>query len=166
MPSDIRTEHSLWHVLDTSNLTGSKLTRFRVCLSSVQYTHQNKWFGCGNVQNEKTVIQGWPLLLLLWPLWWCDKGLVPFAILNLSQSSLAWKKIRGPIRLQGCETLSFHWIRETVQIEVIIVRQNVHVNISEQVTICDCTRPSFEGSVNMDLQEDVGEDNNLRKSLV
>ena len=22
------------------------------------------------------------------------------------------KKIKGPVRLQGCETLSFHWIRE------------------------------------------------------
>ena len=61
------------------------------------------------------------------------------------------KKFEGPIRLQGCEILSFHWIRETVQIEVITVWPNVHVNISEQFTIRECMRPSFEGSVNMDL---------------
>ena len=46
--------------------------------------------------------------------------------------------------------LSFHWIRETVQIEVITVRPNFHVEISEQITIRECTRPSLEGSVNMD----------------
>ena len=28
-------------------------------------------------------------------------------------------KFEGPIVLQGCEILSFHWIRETVQMEVI-----------------------------------------------
>ena len=47
--------------------------------------------------------------------------------------------------------LPFRWIGETVQIEVIIVKPKFHVNISEQFTICDCMRPSFEGSVNMDL---------------
>ena len=47
--------------------------------------------------------------------------------------------------------LSFHWIRETVQIEIIIMRPNFHVNISEQFTIRECMRPSVEGSVNMDL---------------
>ena len=47
--------------------------------------------------------------------------------------------------------LSIHWIRKTVQIEVIIVRPNFHVNISEQFTIRECMRPSLEGSVNMDL---------------
>ena len=57
----------------------------------------------------------------------------------------------GLIRLQGCEILSFHWMRETVQIEVIIVRPNFHMNIAEQFTIRECMRPSFEGSVNMDL---------------
>ena len=61
------------------------------------------------------------------------------------------EKIKRSIRLQGCEALSFHWIRETVQIKVIIVRPNFHVNISEQFTICECMRPSFEGLVNMDL---------------
>ena len=61
------------------------------------------------------------------------------------------EKFKGPIRLQGCEILSFHWIRETVQIDVIIVRPNFHLNISEQFTICEWMRPSFEGSVNMDL---------------
>ena len=55
------------------------------------------------------------------------------------------EKFKGPI-MQGCEILSFHWIKETVQI--IIVR---HMNISEQLTIRECMRPSFEGSVNMDL---------------
>ena len=45
------------------------------------------------------------------------------------------EKIKGPIRLQGCEILSFHWTKETVQIEVVIVRPNFHVNISEQLTI-------------------------------
>ena len=42
------------------------------------------------------------------------------------------KTFKGPIRLHGCEILSFHWIRETAQIKVIIVRPNFHVNISEQ----------------------------------
>ena len=40
--------------------------------------------------------------------------------------------------------------RETVQIEIIIVRPNFHVNISEQSTIRECMWPSFKGSVNMD----------------
>ena len=61
------------------------------------------------------------------------------------------EKFIGPVRLQGCEILSFHWVRETVQIEVIIVRPNFHVNISEQFAIRECMRPSFEESVNMDL---------------
>ena len=43
------------------------------------------------------------------------------------------EKVEGQIRLQGCEILSFHWIRETVQIEVIIVRPSLHVNISEHL---------------------------------
>ena len=59
--------------------------------------------------------------------------------------------MKGPIRLQGCEILSFHWIREIVQIEVIIVKPNFHVNIFEQFVICECMRPSFLGSVNIDL---------------
>ena len=46
---------------------------------------------------------------------------------------------------------SFHWIRETVWIEVTVVRPNFHVNISEQFTIRECMRPSLEGSVNRDL---------------
>ena len=70
---------------------------------------------------------------------------------KLIHSSHAWKKFEGPIRLQGCEILSFHWIRETVQIEIKIVRLNFHVNISEQFTILECMRPFFKGSVNMDL---------------
>ena len=49
--------------------------------------------------------------------------------------------------------------------EVIIVRPNFQVNISEQFTICECMRPSFEGSVNMDLYEDVDEDDYLRKEV-
>ena len=61
------------------------------------------------------------------------------------------EKFKGPIRLQRCEILSFHWMRETVQIEVIIVKPKFHVNISEQFTIRKCMRPPFEGSVNMDL---------------
>ena len=52
------------------------------------------------------------------------------------------EKIKGPIRLQKCEILSFHWITETVQFEVIIVRPNFHVNISEQFTIREWMRPS------------------------
>ena len=54
-------------------------------------------------------------------------------------------------RANKIEILSVHWITETVQIEVIIVRPNFHVNISEQFTIRLCMRPSFEGSINMDL---------------
>ena len=64
---------------------------------------------------------------------------------------LKLKKIKGPIRLQGCEILSFHWIRGIVQIEVIIVKPKFNVNISEQFSIRDCIRPSFGWSVNMDL---------------
>ena len=61
------------------------------------------------------------------------------------------KTLKGAIRLQGCKILSFHWIGETFQIKVIIVRPNLHVNIAVQFTIRECMRPSFEGSVNMDL---------------
>ena len=42
---------------------------------------------------------------------------------------------------------------------------NFHVNISEQFTIREYMRPSFEGSVNMDLQKDVDEDDYLRKEV-
>ena len=66
--------------------------------------------------------------------------------------------MKGPIRLQGCETLSFHWMKETVQIEAISVRSNFHVNSSAQFTFRTWMRPSFKGSVNMDLYEDVDED--------
>ena len=45
------------------------------------------------------------------------------------------------------------------------MRPNFHVNISEQFTNCECKRPSFEGLVNMDLQEDVDEDDCLRKEV-
>ena len=69
------------------------------------------------------------------------------SILNSSQSLRAWKKFKGPIRLQECKILSFHWMRETVHIEVVIVRPDFHVNISEQFTIRECMRPSFDGSV-------------------
>ena len=55
----------------------------------------------------------------------------------------------------------FIFTRETVQIEVIIVSLNFHVNISEQFTICECIRPCFQGSVNMDLQQDVDEGDSL-----
>ena len=47
--------------------------------------------------------------------------------------------------------LSFHSIRETVEMDVIVVRPNLRVNISEQFTVRECMRPSFEGSVAMDL---------------
>ena len=56
-------------------------------------------------------------------------------------------------------------MKETVQIEVIFVRPDFHVNISEQFTIHECIRPSFEGSVNMALSEDVDEDDCLRKEV-
>ena len=75
------------------------------------------------------------------------------------------ERFKRPIRLQGCEILLFHWIRETAQAEVITVRPNFHVNISELFTINECKRPSFEGSVSMDLQEDVNEDDYLRKEV-
>ena len=58
---------------------------------------------------------------------------------------------KGPMRLQECEILSFHWTREIVQIEVITVRLNSHVNISAQFEKRECMRPSFKESVNMDL---------------
>ena len=60
-------------------------------------------------------------------------------------------KFKGPIRLQGCEILSFHWIRQIVQIQVVNVRPDFYVNISEEFTIRECMRPSFEESANMDL---------------
>ena len=41
------------------------------------------------------------------------------------------------------------------------MRLNFHVNISEQFTI----RDSIEGSVHMDLSEDVDEDDYLRKEV-
>ena len=47
--------------------------------------------------------------------------------------------------------LSFHWIRGSIQIELIIVRSNFQVNISEKFTFRDCSRPSFEESVNIDF---------------
>ena len=45
------------------------------------------------------------------------------------------------------------------------MRSNLHVNISEQFTIRECMIPSLEGSVNMDLQEDVDENDYLRKEV-
>ena len=72
------------------------------------------------------------------------------------------EKFNGVIRLQGREILSFHWIKETVQIEVIIVREKFQVNISKQFTICECMG-LFEGSANMDLSDDVDEDDYLEK---
>ena len=35
--------------------------------------------------------------------------------------------------------------------EVITVKPNFHENIPEQFTIRECMKPSFEGSVNMDV---------------
>ena len=43
------------------------------------------------------------------------------------------------------------------------MRPNFHVNISEQFTIRECRRPSFEGPVAMD--EDIDEDDYLRKEM-
>ena len=60
------------------------------------------------------------------------------------------EKIESANQIARMQILSFHWIRETVQIEVIIVRPNFRVNISEQFTFRECMRPSVEGSVNMD----------------
>ena len=54
--------------------------------------------------------------------------------------------------------------KEIVHIEVMAVKPSFHVNISEPFTIRECMRPSFEGSVNMDL-EDVDEDDYLRKEV-
>ena len=57
----------------------------------------------------------------------------------------------------------YHFIGwETVQVEV---RPNFHVNISEQFTVRECARPSFEGSTNMNLSEDVDEDDYMRKEV-
>ena len=44
------------------------------------------------------------------------------------------------------------------------MRPNFHANISEQFTICECMRPSFKGSVNMDPQG-VNEDDYVRKEV-
>ena len=44
------------------------------------------------------------------------------------------------------------------------MRPNFHVNISEQFMIHECMRPSYKGSVNMDLQ-DVDEDDYLREEV-
>ena len=45
------------------------------------------------------------------------------------------------------------------------MRPNFHLTISEQFMIHECMRPSFKESVNMNLEEDVGEDDNLRKEV-
>ena len=45
------------------------------------------------------------------------------------------------------------------------MRPNFHVNISEQFTIRECIRTSFEGSVNMG-QKGVDEDDYLRKEVL
>ena len=45
------------------------------------------------------------------------------------------------------------------------MRSNFNVNISEQFMIRECMRPSFEGSVNMDLLGDDNEDDYLRKEV-
>ena len=42
VPNGIRTEFP-WYILDISKLAGSKLTRHRVCLSSLQYTPLQDW---------------------------------------------------------------------------------------------------------------------------
>ena len=71
------------------------------------------------------------------------------------------EKIKGPIRFQGCEIPSFHWIRENIQIaiEVITVRVSIinedlciRGQIYEQSMICEFMRPSFEGSVDMGVE--------------
>ena len=99
---------------------------------------------CTSCRTLVVELQHESLLLLLWPLWQRNKGLVQFAMLNWSQSSRTWKKFKGLIRLQGCEILSFHWIRKTVQIEDLTVRPNFYVNIPEQFTIRECMRLSFK----------------------
>ena len=76
------------------------------------------------------------------------------------------EKIQRSNQIANCGILSIQWIRETVQIEVKTVRPNFHMNISEQFTIRECMRPSFEVSVNMDKKNDVNEDDYLRKSEV
>ena len=49
-----------WYILDISNLAGSKLTRCCVCLFSLQHTsYKADRFGCGNVQDEKTIELSW-----------------------------------------------------------------------------------------------------------
>ena len=45
------------------------------------------------------------------------------------------------------------------------MRPNFHVNISEQFTIREYLRYFFEGSIHMDLLEDVDEDDYLRKEI-
>ena len=45
------------------------------------------------------------------------------------------------------------------------MRPSFHVNISEQFTIHERMRSFFEGSVKLDLQEDVYEDDYLRKEV-
>ena len=45
------------------------------------------------------------------------------------------EKIERANQILRMQILSFHWIKETVQMEVIIVKSNFHVNISEQFTI-------------------------------
>ena len=45
------------------------------------------------------------------------------------------------------------------------MRPNFHVNIPEQFTSRQYMRPSFEGSINMELQKDVDEDDYLRNEV-
>ena len=39
------------------------------------------------------------------------------------------------------------------------------MNIYEQFIICEFMRPSFEGSVNIDVEDDLDEDDYLRKEV-
>ena len=45
------------------------------------------------------------------------------------------------------------------------MRPNFDVKISEQLTIHECIRPSFDRPVNMDRKEDVDEYDYLRKKV-
>ena len=47
----------------------------------------------------------------------------------------------------------------------MIVKLNFHVNLSKQFSIFEYMIPSFEGSVNMDIYEDVDVDDYLRKEV-
>ena len=61
------------------------------------------------------------------------------------------EKLYSPNQIRRMRNSIISLDKGIVQIEVIIVRTNVHMNISEEFMIRECMRPFMKGSLNMDL---------------